>query len=170
MSDKYHIKPNGTVAKCTATKRPCPYGGDENHFSTKEAANEAFQKRMENEQEKTGPTGVFVIEKEIEAAKSAKQVFDLLKKNGFKVQKDKTQEMFEHTSVPKSKALYVFLDDVTRVRYDSQYKVYTVDQMKKVKTVGSGKPIRSVSNANSMFTMYDLKYEPVKTNSIHNKK
>jgi hypothetical protein len=49
MAVKFHIKPDGTVAKCTATKRPCPYGGDENHFPSKEAAEKAFQDRMESE-------------------------------------------------------------------------------------------------------------------------
>jgi hypothetical protein len=47
MSDRFHIKPDGTVGKCTATKRPCPFGGEENHYSTPEAAYQAFQERME---------------------------------------------------------------------------------------------------------------------------
>jgi hypothetical protein len=46
---KFHIKPDGTVAPCKATKGKCPYGGEENHYATKEEAQIAFQKRMEKE-------------------------------------------------------------------------------------------------------------------------
>jgi hypothetical protein len=37
---KYHIAKNGKVAKCKATKIPCPLGGDNEHFSSKEIAQE----------------------------------------------------------------------------------------------------------------------------------
>jgi hypothetical protein len=49
MATKFHIKPDGTVAPCRATKGKCPYGGEESHYPTAEAANQAFQERMELE-------------------------------------------------------------------------------------------------------------------------
>jgi hypothetical protein len=56
MADKFHITPSGQVRKCSATKRPCPYGGEEAHYPTKEAAEKAFQDKME-EQMKDTPWG-----------------------------------------------------------------------------------------------------------------
>ena len=43
---KYHIKKDGTPGVCTAINR-CPYGGEGEHYPTKEAAHDAFQKQME---------------------------------------------------------------------------------------------------------------------------
>jgi hypothetical protein len=51
MAGKFHIKPDGTVAPCKATKGRCPFGGDDQHYPSKEAANEAFQKIMEWKEE-----------------------------------------------------------------------------------------------------------------------
>jgi outer membrane lipoprotein-sorting protein len=55
MSDKFHIKPDGSIAKCTATKGKCPYGGANEHYDSPNEAYEAFQNRMEKE-EKIGKT------------------------------------------------------------------------------------------------------------------
>lgn len=35
---KYHIRKDGTPGVCRARVRPCPYGGDNEHFDTKEEA------------------------------------------------------------------------------------------------------------------------------------
>lgn len=44
MSDKFHVNPaTGNPNKCTATKS-CPFGGDEKHYFSKEAAHAAFEK------------------------------------------------------------------------------------------------------------------------------
>jgi hypothetical protein len=48
-SAQWHIKPDGTVARCTATKRACPYGGADQHYPSKQAAEKAFQDKMEKE-------------------------------------------------------------------------------------------------------------------------
>lgn len=39
MVEKWHIDINGVSVKCNATKRTCPRGGDQNHFSSKDEAN-----------------------------------------------------------------------------------------------------------------------------------
>lgn len=48
----YHVNPaTGEPGKCRATKKPCPYGGDDVHYTSKEAARQAFeesQKPFEN--------------------------------------------------------------------------------------------------------------------------
>lgn len=43
--NKYHITDNGP-AVCTASVRPCPIGGAESHFTSKKAAQEAYEKKM----------------------------------------------------------------------------------------------------------------------------
>lgn len=44
MSDKFHVNPaTGNPNKCTATKS-CPFGGDDKHYFSKEAAHSAFEK------------------------------------------------------------------------------------------------------------------------------
>lgn len=46
MADKYHINPaTGRPGKCTATKQ-CKFGGDRNHFPSKEAAQKAIEKAL----------------------------------------------------------------------------------------------------------------------------
>jgi len=46
---KYHVNSYGEPGACKATKRPCPYGGAEDHYPSKEEAAQAFEKKMENE-------------------------------------------------------------------------------------------------------------------------
>lgn len=57
MVIKYHVNPNtGKTAVCRATKKPCKYGGEsgiENHYSTKEAAQVAYEKSMADHSIKT---------------------------------------------------------------------------------------------------------------------
>ena len=44
---KYHISPTtGRPNICSAAKGNCPYGGDEEHFSSKEKARAAYEKKM----------------------------------------------------------------------------------------------------------------------------
>lgn len=38
MQDKFHINKKGTVEKCSADKRRCPYGSADAHFESKEQA------------------------------------------------------------------------------------------------------------------------------------
>ena len=45
---KYHINKDGVPAACRATKRPCPLGGPESHFDTKEEAEMFVQASMED--------------------------------------------------------------------------------------------------------------------------
>jgi hypothetical protein len=46
MSDKFHVNPEtGNPNKCTA-KKACPFGGDDKHYFSKEAAHEAFEKEQ----------------------------------------------------------------------------------------------------------------------------
>lgn len=45
MSDKYHISPvTGNPNRCYASKKPCPVGGADEHYSSKEEAREAYEK------------------------------------------------------------------------------------------------------------------------------
>jgi hypothetical protein len=44
---KFHIKPDGTIALCSATKGKCPFGEEDEHYSTKEEAYEAFKQSIE---------------------------------------------------------------------------------------------------------------------------
>jgi len=50
MANKYHISKDGTAGICRATKGKCPLGGEDQHYGSLEEANEAFQKKMEEEQ------------------------------------------------------------------------------------------------------------------------
>lgn len=43
---KFHIKKDGTVAQCKATKGSCPYG-ENRHFDSEEMANRVSQLMME---------------------------------------------------------------------------------------------------------------------------
>lgn len=44
---KYHLKTNGEPGKCTASLRDCPRGGAADHYTTPEAAREAFESKNE---------------------------------------------------------------------------------------------------------------------------
>lgn len=47
MADKYHINPaTGRPGKCSATHQ-CRFGGDKNHFPSKEAAQKAIEKALQ---------------------------------------------------------------------------------------------------------------------------
>jgi ribosomal protein L37AE/L43A len=46
---KYHVRPDGRVAICNATKIRCPYGNEKEHYASIEEAKKAFQERMEAE-------------------------------------------------------------------------------------------------------------------------
>lgn len=47
---KYHISPKtGFPNICRATDRPCPIGGQDEHYSTKDEARQAFEKKNTNE-------------------------------------------------------------------------------------------------------------------------
>lgn len=55
MSTRYHISPStGRPNQCRATKQ-CPFGGEKDHYPTKEAAREAYEKQQEKN---TMPTGM----------------------------------------------------------------------------------------------------------------
>lgn len=41
---RYHINSKGEPAICRATKKPCPLGNENQHYDSKEAAREAFEK------------------------------------------------------------------------------------------------------------------------------
>lgn len=44
MGSKFHVNPTtGNVGRCTATKRACSYGDDENHFTSEAAARSHFE-------------------------------------------------------------------------------------------------------------------------------
>lgn len=46
MSDRFHVNPEtGNPNKCTA-KKACPFGGDDKHYFSKEAAHAAFEKEQ----------------------------------------------------------------------------------------------------------------------------
>ncbi|MDP9821044.1 hypothetical protein [Nocardioides massiliensis] len=42
---KFHINATGEPGPCTATVRGCPYGGEDKHFATEEAAYDAIDAR-----------------------------------------------------------------------------------------------------------------------------
>ena len=49
MADKYHISPStGNPNKCSASVKPCPLGGENEHYPSKEAAREAYEKTQTN--------------------------------------------------------------------------------------------------------------------------
>jgi hypothetical protein len=51
---KYHISPNtGRPNKCYATKRGCPLGSATDHYSSKQQARSAYEKKMEGDTFKT---------------------------------------------------------------------------------------------------------------------
>jgi hypothetical protein len=44
---KYHINPaTGQPGKCTASTKPCRFGGENNHFGTKEEARKAIEQTL----------------------------------------------------------------------------------------------------------------------------
>lgn len=44
---KYHVNANGEAGPCKAEKGGCPFGGEAEHFTSYEAAREAYEERME---------------------------------------------------------------------------------------------------------------------------
>lgn len=68
---KYHIDKNGVPAICRATKRPCPLGGSEAHFDTKEEAEEFIQEEFKKNFDLIGTQGdnVFKLTEELEKQK-----------------------------------------------------------------------------------------------------
>lgn len=45
---KFHINPaTGEPGKCSAENGGCPFGGEDNHYTSKEAARAAFEKTQE---------------------------------------------------------------------------------------------------------------------------
>lgn len=46
--EKYHISKDGKVRRCHAKQGNCPLGGEEQHFKTREEAEEVVSKKMEN--------------------------------------------------------------------------------------------------------------------------
>lgn len=47
MAEKYHISPStGNPNRCYANTKPCPLGGSEDHYPTKEAARKGFEKKQ----------------------------------------------------------------------------------------------------------------------------
>ena len=46
---KFHINPaTGDAGSCSATKAKCPFGGEDDHYSSKEAARGAYENKMAN--------------------------------------------------------------------------------------------------------------------------
>lgn len=45
---KYHVNAAGEAGPCRATKGGCPFGGEDEHYSSPEAARAAFEESMEN--------------------------------------------------------------------------------------------------------------------------
>jgi hypothetical protein len=46
MSDKFHINSKGEPGKCSAQHGGCPFGSAEDHYTTREAATQAFERSM----------------------------------------------------------------------------------------------------------------------------
>lgn len=46
---KFHINPKGEAGECKAKGGTCPFGGEDKHHSTPEAARDAFEKNMSKE-------------------------------------------------------------------------------------------------------------------------
>lgn len=44
----YHVNSSGVIAPCKASKGPCPFGGIENHYHSKEEAQTAYEKIMKD--------------------------------------------------------------------------------------------------------------------------
>jgi len=57
---KYHLNEKGVAGVCRAKEGNCPLGGDKKHFESKEDAQKAYEKIMENQLHeaftKTGPS------------------------------------------------------------------------------------------------------------------
>lgn len=49
MGKKFHINRKGVPAVCFATKRPCPFGGEEKHYNSEREAQIAANKKNEEE-------------------------------------------------------------------------------------------------------------------------
>lgn len=45
-TNKFHISDDGIARKCDATKKPCRFGNDDEHYSTKEEAQKAFEREQ----------------------------------------------------------------------------------------------------------------------------
>lgn len=43
---KFHISDDGVARKCEATKKPCKFGGDEEHYSTIQEAQKAYEQKQ----------------------------------------------------------------------------------------------------------------------------
>ena len=84
---------------------------------------------------------VFLIENEIKNCKTAKQVYNLLKKHGIKIYSDDTHkwEGMGSGDVAKSKIIDILLDKQTRIYYKSNTGQYTIQQWNEYKTVIVGK-------------------------------
>lgn len=50
---KFHISDDGVARKCEATRKPCKFGGDEEHYSTQEEAQKAAEIKLSKEFNKT---------------------------------------------------------------------------------------------------------------------
>lgn len=49
MAEKYHISPStGNPNRCYANTKPCPLGGAEDHYPSKEAARKGFEKKQDS--------------------------------------------------------------------------------------------------------------------------
>lgn len=46
MASKFHVNPEGEVAECHATKRPCLYGGEESHGFSEAEARAKYEEKM----------------------------------------------------------------------------------------------------------------------------
>lgn len=52
-ANKFHISDDGVARKCEATKKPCKFGDDEEHYSTQEEAQKAAEIKLSKEFSKT---------------------------------------------------------------------------------------------------------------------
>lgn len=48
---KFHVNENGDAGPCGAKRGKCPFGGEDEHYSSAEAAREAYEKRQSGEAE-----------------------------------------------------------------------------------------------------------------------
>lgn len=46
MATKFHISDDGIARKCDATKKPCRFGGDDEHYSTLQDAQKAYEREQ----------------------------------------------------------------------------------------------------------------------------
>ena len=49
VEKKFHISEDGVARKCEATKKPCKFGSDEEHFGTREEAQKAAEEKMQKQ-------------------------------------------------------------------------------------------------------------------------